>query len=204
MKKFALKCFSATLLLFGMTAANAVGNLVDNGDFTTGLGAGGYGWYTSDGSSLGSGIVFSANSAFISGGREIRQAVTFDSPGMYFLSFSSSGSGYFGFYDAPVSSCSLNPAICGLEWNIARAGDYRFRLYVPDNGSYFSSHLYFGKYGAADATFQVSNISLTSAGAPIPSPSPVPEPQAYAMLLAGLTALRVHGRRRAQGAKVSG
>jgi MYXO-CTERM domain-containing protein len=201
MKQFSLKCLSATLLLLGMAGANAADNLVTNGDFSSGLGTGGYGWYTGDGSALGSGVAFSANVATMTGGREIRQAVTFGDPGMYFLSFSAAGSGYFGFYDAPVSSCSLNPEICNLKWNISLGGDYRFRLYVPNNGSYFSSHLYFGNSGTTASTFRVSNVSLTSAGA-LPIPSPVPEPQTYAMLLAGLAALGAHGRRRSQGAKV--
>ena len=201
MKRFALKCLSATLLLLGMAGANAADNLVTNGDFSSGLGTGGYGWYVNDSHALGNGVDFSANTATIGAGHEIEQAVTFGSSGMYSLSFSAAGSGYFGFYDAPVSSCSLNPEVCNLKWNISRGGDYRFRLYVPDNGSYFSSHLYFGNSGTTAPTFQVSNVSLTSAGA-LPIPSPVPEPQTYALLLAGLAALGAHGRRRSQGAQV--
>lgn len=123
--------------------------------------------------------------AQVVGGDVIWTSFAASSAGNYSLTFDTMGDGYFFLYNTDTSTAVAQ----GFVQNAAQM-QYSATFALTNTNNY---KLYFGTTPLPptfSATLMVDNVAITQVAAP------VPEPESYVMMLGGLGALGLMGRRR--------
>jgi hypothetical protein len=123
--------------------------------------------------------------AQVVGGDVIWTSFAASSAGNYALSFDAAGDGYFALFNLDTATTVAQAFVQN-----ATATQYTTTVALTDTNNY---RLYFGTTPlppSFSGSLTVDNVALTQIAAP------VPEPESYAMMLGGLGALGLMGRRR--------